>query len=103
MAATLGGNFADHVMGGINLTTLALAALAGAAGFIGLPLGWSVVNGAIAATLVGMALARRKFTGVDLARTLKITLAALAANALVAAICFYAGATLRGMVGAIGG
>ena len=90
-------------MGGFNLTTLALAVLAGGAGLAGFPPGWSVVNCAIAATLAGMALARNKFTGVDLARTLKITLAALAANALVALICFYAGMTLRGLFSAVGG
>jgi hypothetical protein len=90
-------------MGGFNLTTLALAALAGAAGFTGFPPGWSIINCAIAATLSGMALARGKFTGIDLTRTLKITLAALAANALVAAISFYAGSLLRGAYVAIGG
>ena len=48
------------------------------------------------ATLAGMVLARQKFSGIDLARTLKITLAALVANAIVSALAFYIGAALRG-------
>ena len=90
-------------MGGFNLATLVLAALAGAAGLAGFPLLWSVVNCAIAATLAGMLLARAKFSGIDIARTLKITLAALLANAIIAAVCFYAGSLLRGVFGAFSG
>ena len=90
-------------MGGFSLTTVALAALAAAAGFTGYPPAWSIVNCAIAATLIGMLLARAKFSGVDLSQTLKITLAALAANAIVATVCFYVGAALRGAFATAGG
>lgn len=90
-------------MNGFSLTTLALAVLSGAAGFAGFPLLWSVINGAIAATLIGMLIARRKFAGIDLVRTLTITLAALAGNALVAAAAFYIGAALRGAFSAVAG
>lgn len=90
-------------MSQFSLTTLCLAAVAGAAGLAGFPLVWSVVNCAIAATLAGMLIARQKFSGIDLARTLKITLAALAGNAIVAVLAFYAGEALRAVIGAFGG
>ena len=90
-------------MNGFSLTTLVLAVLSGAAGFAGFPPLWSVVNGGIAATLTGMVIARQKFAGIDLARTLKITLAALAGNAVVAAAAFYIGVALRGAFSALAG
>lgn len=86
-------------MNGFSLTTLGLAAMAGAAGIAGFPMAWVIVNGALAATLLGIGLARAKFSGIDLVRTLKITLAALVANAVVAAIAVYAGSALRGLLG----
>ena len=68
-----------------------------------MPLLWTVVNLALLATVAGMLLVRQKFSGLDLARTLKITLAALAANALVAIAAFGLGFGLRAGVLALAG
>ena len=74
-----------------NLATLALVALACAAGLTRLPLLWTSVNLALTATVLGMLIARQKLAGLDLARTLTIVLTALVANAIVATLSYAAG------------
>ena len=78
-------------MQGHSVATLLLAIASAISGFIGLPWRWAVVNLAIVATLAGMAMARHKFSGIPLSRTLLITLAAFVANCLVSAAGFFAG------------